>query len=168
MSKQFPHPFGDMAKRYRKLRRELPMIASKIAENEFRQNFRRQGYRDAGGKVTPWAKRKDGSDAGRAVLVKTGRLRRETKAAPTFGHARVLNRTPYAAIHNRGGKIKGRQRVWATGLRTGKTRLRSNPEGAPAAMPARPFMITTPPLLKAIREEISNSLREVFEQSKSE
>lgn len=168
MSKQFPHPFSDLAKRFRAYHRTLPRVVSVMAQEHFRQNFRRQGALTGnGGSLEKWAPRKDGSDKGRAVLVKTGRLRRSLRTKPSGSTARVVNDAPYARIHNRGGLLKGEARTWSTNLRTGLTRLRSG-SGTPAKMPARPFMVMTDPLEKAIRKEVSQGLEEVFNGAKSQ
>ena len=156
-----------MASRFRKYRKELPAIASGLAVLEFKGNFKRGGYRTGGGTVEQWRPRQMDKGAKRAILIKTGRLRSAIKAAPTYTHARVVNATPYAAIHNRGGDIKGHARVWATGVKSKLTRLRSNPQGPKATMPARPFMITTKPLLDDISAEILEGLETVFKGAKS-
>lgn len=155
-SKQFPHPWGEVARRYRAYRRDLPRIASQIALNEFNANFRRQGYLDDSGQLVRWQPRQSDKDKGRAILVKTGRLRRAMRAAPTYEYARVVNDTPYAAIHNRGGRIRGQHRAYATNLRSGLAKLRRS--GNPAQMPARPFMKTNAPLLRKIGGRILKDL----------
>jgi phage gpG-like protein len=166
MSKQFPSPFSDMASRFRAYRRELPRIASKLAENHFRANFRRQGaFTGSGGSLEKWEPRRSGKDKGRAILVKSGRLRRALRSAPNFKYARVINNTPYAAIHNRGGALKGQAAAWSTNLRSGLIRRRQS--NTPAAMPARPFMVTTEPLAKEISAEILAGLEDVFKGAKS-
>jgi phage gpG-like protein len=159
-SGKLPSPFSGMAKRYRAYVATLPRIASVLAETEFKGNFRRQGARTGnGGAVEKWQPRQK-KDEGRAILVKTGRLRRAVRAAAQRKYARVVNDTPYAAIHNRGGNIKGQARAWSTNLRSGLARLRQG--NTPAKMPARPFMVTTEPLLKEISDEILAGLQEVF------
>lgn len=169
MSRSFPHPFSDMARRFRRFQRELPSRVSDIAVDHFRKNFQYQGLRVGPGSTEKWEPRKDNTKgAGRAILVKTGRLRRSLKPRPTHDTARVVASAPYAAIHNRGGRIRGRERAWATSLRSGRTALRHNPGGAPATMPARPFMRTTILLERHVRMLVSKGLREVFETSKSE
>lgn len=161
MSNRLPNPFSGIAKRYRAYVATLPRIASKLAENEFKGNFRRQGARTGGGgQVVKWQPRQSGKDKGRAILVKTGALRRAVRAAPQRHYARVVNDRPYAAIHNRGGALKGQARAWASNVRSGLARLRQS--NTPAAMPARPFMVTTDPLMKAISDEILAGLEEVF------
>lgn len=168
MSKQFPHPFSDLAKRFRAYHRTLPRVVSVMAQEHFRRNFRKQGaYTGNGGALEKWAPRKDGSDRGRAILVKTGRLRRSLRTMPKGSTARVVNDAPYAAIHNRGGVLKGEARTWSTNLRTGLMRLRSA-SGTPARMPARPFMVMTKPLEEEIRKEVSQGLEEVFKGAVSQ
>ncbi|MEO8589422.1 MAG: phage virion morphogenesis protein [Flavobacteriales bacterium] len=164
MSKQFPHPFSGMAGRYRRFRRDLPRIASVMALNEFKGNFRRQGFRTRAGNVEKWAPRKRLAN-GRAILIQTGRLRRALKAAPTYQFARVVNNTPYAAIHNRGGRIKGEMQALSSNLRSKMARMR--PSGQPAMMPARPYMMGTKPLVDDISKEILTGLGEVFNGGKS-
>ena len=167
MSKQFPHPFSDLAKRFRAYHRTLPRVVSVLAQEHFRRNFRKQGaHTGNGGALEKWAPRKDGSDRGRAILVKTGRLRRSLRTKPTGSTARVVNDAPYAAIHNRGGPIRGQMRTWSTNMRTGLTRLRAS--HTPAKMPARPFMVMDPKLEEAIRKEVSLGLEEVFNGAKSQ
>lgn len=163
MSSQFPHPFGELAARYRTLRRALPRQVSAIAAQEFRANFRRQGLRTKGETVEKWQPRQVNKGARRSILVKTGALRRSIKAAPTYNEARVVNNMPYAAIHNRGGRIKGQRRAYATNLKSGLNRLRQS--NSPAEMPARPFMVTTPALLDDVSAHILKRLEGVFKPS---
>jgi len=165
MSKQFPHPFSAMAARYRVYRRQLPRKVSAMAAQEFRANFRRQGLRTKGSTVEQWEPRQENKGAKRAILVKTGRLRRAIKAAPTYDEARVVNNTPYAAIHNRGGKIKGQKSAFATNVKSKVTKRR--PSGAPAMMPARPFMVTTDALMDDVSEAIMKGLEGVFKSGSS-
>src|ERR1041384_6338028 len=98
MSKQFPHPFGKLAKLYREMRRKLPAEVSNIALNEFKENFRRQGYRNKGGVLIPWrsTKKKKNTFAGgsKGVLIKSGRLKRSLRAMPDYNTARVVTNVP--------------------------------------------------------------------------
>jgi phage gpG-like protein len=168
MSKQFPHPFKDMAARFRAYRKALPKVASGMAKKHFEDNFRKQGaYTGSGGTLEKWEPRKDNRrSAGRAILVKTGRLRRGLRTAPSYNHARVVNNVPYAAIHNRGGALKGQARAWSTNLRSGLLRRRQS--NTPASMPARPFMVGTEPLYNEISEEVMLGLEEVFKGASSQ
>lgn len=166
MSSRYPHPWGVVASRYRKLRRELPTIVSNMARNEFQDNFGREGvggYRTAAG-FQAWTPRKapprNRRDASRSVLVKSARLRRGLRIAPDYQHARVINRVPYAPIHNDGGKIRGRARVVARSRRTGKLTWRRT--ASPATMPARPFMEPSPQLMADIEKELFTEIDRLF------
>lgn len=172
MSKQFPHPFGAMAKEFRAYRKHLPAKVSKIAMEEFDKNFQAQGLRVSKSTVEKWKPRqrpdrgRKGRELGRrAILIKTGELRGSMRLTPTYDYASVSNATPYARIHNRGGRIKGQMRAYATNLRSGLTRLRQS--GNPAMMPARPFMVTTPLLLEVIGDAVLKDLGDIFNKAPS-
>lgn len=84
----------------------LPLILSNHAVNWSLENFRRQGYQGDNG-LEAWPPRRSKKDAGRALLVKTGRLRRSIQVIQVngtwgFGSLGV----PYAGIHNYGGVIR--------------------------------------------------------------
>lgn len=108
----FPHPFSELARRYRELRKKLPKQISVIAAGHFKDNFRRQGYLELGS-VVPWPKRKKKQKGSRrAILVKSGRLRRGIRAEGfNYTYAKVINGVPYAAAHNTGMVINGRANV---------------------------------------------------------
>ena len=172
MSKQFPHPFGDLAAKYRAYRKKLPAVASAIALSQFKDNFKAQGLVVAPGKVEKWAPRKAvQKGAARAILVKSGRLRRSMRAAPNYQYARVVSSAPYASIHNDGGPLRGYARSDATNIKSRLTKLRSNKPvggvgGVRATMPARPFMKTTPMLLDAITAYNTEQLTQLFSTAK--
>lgn len=182
--RSFPNPFGELQRRYGQLKATLPAIVSNIAVNEFKENFRRQGYRDDSGAVVPWKKRKSKIDAGRGILTKSGRLRRSLRSAPRPGEARVVTNVPYAKIHNEGfngmesvrahkrfsykkQKVKtgkktkaGKDRMKTVRVRNKVIRVRAHKRRM--RMPARPFMITTKPLMDQIDARITNELQNLF------
>lgn len=173
MSKQFPHPFGDLAKRTRQLVKRMPAMASGIAKDEFNRNFQAEGLRVTEGETQKWKQRQrqDRNRRGyiksqRAILKKSGKLQRAMIPAPVPGMAVVKNDMAYARIHNRGGRIRGQMRAWATNRRSGLTRLR--PSGSPAMMPARPFMVTTPILLNHIGKAVMGELDTIWNNAKSQ
>lgn len=174
MSRQFPHPFGDLAAKYRAYRKKLPAIASAIAVGQFKDNFKKQGLVVANGQVQKWrARQRPDKGAKRAILIKTGRLRRSLLAQPTYEYARVVNSAPYAGIHNQGGRIRGYKRNYGSNIRSRRTSLRRDAPvdgigGTFATMPARPFMVTTPRLLDAITEYNKEQLGQLFNTAKSE
>jgi phage gpG-like protein len=184
-SNQFPHPFGQLAKDYRALRRKLPAQASAIAESEFKENFKRQGYRSDTGSIIKWKARKNkGKGSIRAVLILSGRLRRSIRSRPTFDMARVVSDVPYAAAHNEGVSktviVKGHQRTATrrVRIRGSYTRMGKKTRSKNMAMrgtthkvkshrrkmniPARPYMITTKPLLDDIERHIHKELDKIW------
>lgn len=88
-----------------KFRRDAPRVAGNIARDFFKQSFRRQGFIEDNS-VQKWPNRKGQQDKKkRAVLVKTGRLRRSIRIV-RIGEGYVTVGTsgvPYAQIHNEGG-----------------------------------------------------------------
>lgn len=157
----FAKRMAEMRKQITYLQHSLPRIASQVAQKEFEANFQAQGLRVSEGQVQKWQPRQREArtaaarnNARRSILVKTGELRRNFQMKPQVGMARVINDTPYARIHNRGGRIKGQMRAYATNRKSGKTRLR--PSGSPAYMPARPFMVQTP----LLRQQVNQALHE--------
>lgn len=157
----FAKRMAEMRKQINFLQHSLPAIASQVAAKEFEQNFQAQGLRVSEGQVQKWKPRQradrtaaERNNARRSILVKSGELRGHIRTQPTVGMAHVYTKTPYARIHNRGGRIKGQMRAYATNRKSGKTRLR--PSGSPAYMPARPFMVQTP----LLRQKINQALHE--------
>ncbi len=110
MADKYPHPWGKVAQDYRRFRIKLPDAVAIIAVNEFKENFRREGYRDDRGKVVKWAKRKrykNKRDKSRGVLTKTARLKRGFRKKSSYNEARVVNNTIYASTHHFGDKERG-------------------------------------------------------------
>ncbi len=87
---------------YDKGRALLPKQLGNIAVSHFKDSWRKQGFEDSFIKL--WQKRKNNTDAGRATLVKSGRLRRSFTSEPTFNRVTVINDTPYGVYHNYGTK----------------------------------------------------------------
>ncbi len=161
----FPHPIGRLSKLYRELRRRLPVTVSALALNEFKGNFRKQGYNESGESITKWEKRKNDTekDKGRALLIKSGRLRRSLRTNPTADSARVTTNVPYAAIHNEGGKISKTVTVKAH-LRK-RIVVKSHQRKMNTEIPARPFMITTDSLTSKINKHIEDGITKIFNQA---
>lgn len=179
MGKQFTHPFNEIRKRYSRLKPKLPALASNLAVNEFKGNFRRGGYRISTGIVRRWKPRKNKGkrNTGRAILVQSGRLKRSLRAAPIGTYARVLTNVPYAKAHNEGatgrvniqGHTRGRYgKVRAKRNGKNKTLTRRNgssyvrPHKRKQNLPKRPFMITTSPLLRDINKMVDRELNKII------
>jgi phage gpG-like protein len=161
MNKKFSHPFSELASKYRQMRRTLPKEVSDIAVDEFKHNFRIGGYRGNAG-VTFWKPRANSKySRGRGVLIKSGRLRRGTRAAPTYDSARVVNDVPYAKAHNEG--FKGRVRVKAFVRRKGKKVQRVRAHSREMNIPARPHMVSGQPLLNNIDKHITSRITTLWD-----
>lgn len=106
--------FGEIAQKIKLI--DLSLDLANTAKNEFLNNFRTQSFN---GKA--WQKRKSTKDAGRNLLVKSGRLRRDVSNSVSTGHKNsnlsytlVVN-NPYAAFNNEGtNKMPQRQFVGMT------------------------------------------------------
>lgn len=82
--------------------RQLPARVAVVAENFSKQRFREQGWK--GVALEPWKKRKRDKprDNGRAILVKSGALRRSIKARASGMNVIISSDSPYAEAHNEG------------------------------------------------------------------
>jgi phage gpG-like protein len=96
-------------KRIKKALQSSLNSAGVLAVNHFKQSFRDGGFTD--NTFVAWKKRKDKSkkSQGRAILVKSGDLRRSIKATKkNYNNLTLVISTsgvPYAQIHNEGGQI---------------------------------------------------------------
>lgn len=90
----------DLAKLYKALPARVAVLAKRFVD----KNFRLQAWQ--GSSLQAWAQRKATEEgARRALLIKSGRLRRATTSTAGTGYALLRNNTPYAEIHNEGGLI---------------------------------------------------------------
>lgn len=91
--------------------RKLPAKVAVTVENFTAERFRAQNWLDRAAK--PWQPRKADKkkDKGRAILVKTGQLRRSIKARARGMNVTIGSDMPYAQIHNEGGTVTGTQNV---------------------------------------------------------
>lgn len=88
-----------------KMKSTLPTVLGNRIKNFTLEAFRKQGFTDSG--FTKWKPRKKNKDAGRAILVKTGKLRRSIKVSRANWTRVVVGSygVAYAQIHNEGGEI---------------------------------------------------------------
>ncbi|MEL6803526.1 MAG: phage virion morphogenesis protein [Bacteroidota bacterium] len=101
-------PFNQFKKSYGKWRAQTwPAVVEAICVNFFQKSFDRQGFLDKS--LERWPARKDGSDPGRAILIKRGYLRRSIRGKSRTPSAVTIKagdlNSPYASIHNEGGTI---------------------------------------------------------------
>lgn len=99
------HDFPDYARfkiRLQEVADTLPTWAGNAALNFYKDSFRRQGYINTG--FTRWTARRS-PDKGRAILVKTGALRRSLRLRVGPDWIEISTDSPYAKAHNEGGTI---------------------------------------------------------------
>jgi phage gpG-like protein len=164
MANKFPHPFHDLEKKLKTYKSKLPMKVSGIAEKDFKDNFTRQGVRGKSGNIIKWKKRKNESEKrkGRAILIKSGRLRRGNKKRPDATHARVINDVPYAEAHNEGSKETVNVKAFTRRSKLSKKPSEVKAHSCKNNLDARPFMVTTEPLLDEINKQTGNDVDEIF------
>jgi phage gpG-like protein len=119
MAKKDKFDLDGVIKRLEQTKSELPKIFANDAQTFFEKSFKRQGWTDES--FTHWKPRKKskkGRDRTRAILVKSGFLRRNFSIkSATFTNITISNSTPYAAIHNEGGVIHKKSRTFDLGFR---------------------------------------------------
>lgn len=98
---------------FRQFKDAFPRYVGNIAVNFYKDSFRRQGFINQGGlERWPGRKGKGKNKLKRAILVKSGRLRRSPRIIRTgLGYVVVGSDVPYARIHNEGGRIQATQKV---------------------------------------------------------
>lgn len=164
------HKFNRIVSEYIKFRDDLPKVLGQEAVNFAKDNFRKQGFQDAG--IDKWKPRSAGSprNKGRAILVDTGRLKRSVAVLRiTRSEAWIGSDTTYARIHNEGGRIQATQNVRAH-TRTNRTgassRVRAHTRKIDITMPRRRFIGSSIELRrrfqKTVREKLLKALKRGF------
>lgn len=107
MAKQNKFNMKEVEQKWRKALENAMVEVGNTAKNHFVLNFRKQGFDDK--VVEKWKPRKKADKrAGRAILVKTGDLRRSIIRHPENRKAlsvKISTDLAYAKIHNEGGVI---------------------------------------------------------------
>lgn len=95
--------FRLLQERYNAMILTLPVKAGAVMVSFSKQRFREQAWADNA--TEPWKRRRSTGkrDAGRALLIKTGRLRRSIRVVRYGNHSVTIGSdVPYAAAHNNG------------------------------------------------------------------
>jgi phage gpG-like protein len=95
--------FDKVLKNMEQLKKEIPPVLANQAQTFFTRSFDNQGFTD--GSLSKWAERKYGKDAGRNILVKSGRLKRAVSSSireANWNIIRLIVDVPYAEYHNEG------------------------------------------------------------------
>jgi phage gpG-like protein len=139
--------FKEFQKQARLIIKGLPKMMGKLTLLETSDNFRRQGYEDEEGQAHDWAPRKKGkgrkrNDGGRdrrfkqrAILVKTGRLRRSPRIVSTTAQSVTI----------------GTDVPYAEALQEGTSR-----------MPARPFIVVSKSLREKILKKAAADITKLL------
>lgn len=130
MSNKNAHILKEAREKAKKEIKGMVTIMGNDALNHFEASFRNQGFTDES--LVKWKPRKrtERSRGGfRAILTKTGRLRRSLRRFKIGQYAiRIATNVPYATIHNEGGVIEKEARKGVTNLkisRDGRSRFAS-------------------------------------------
>ncbi len=155
--------------------KHLPRAAGNIAVNFFKDRFRRKGWHDTHFEKWPERKRVDPrrKRAGRrAVLVKTGRLRRSIRVSRlSFKSFTISTDVPYAPAHNEGLTIdhpggtayffKKGKIVWVSNKAAKNKRFkRTKPHKIP--IPKRKFIGRSKLLDDRITKLITKSIEDII------
>jgi phage gpG-like protein len=171
-----------ISQRYRAMRKLLiPKVAAlmlKFTDDRFRE----QGWKDT--TLQPWQKRKNNVDPGRAILIKSGVLRRGNRIVSTTDHSVTMgNDVPYAKANNdgfhgsvtvkahtrkafakskevRGVTKKGKPRMQTVLKPIGDIQVRSFTRNM--NIPQRRFMGESQALRKNIRDLITDEVKSCF------
>lgn len=142
--------------------RQVPNRAATIAVAFSKDRFREQAWVDV--RTERWQKRRErGRQArknqGRAILVKSGRLKRSVRKIRVGSNVAVIGTdVPYAAIHNYGGKITTRK---ARGQRVRSSDDKPAPN---ATMPRRQFLGESQVLARRIERDMASQVLKVLRE----
>lgn len=105
-----------LAQELKQLQRDAPRYIGDLAVNHFNENFQREGFVDD--TLQPWPPREKDKDEGRAILFKTGQLRKSIRVVRKSSQEVVIGSDiKYAKVHNEGGiiQVKAHMRKSKTG-----------------------------------------------------
>ncbi len=158
-----------ITERYQAMRQQLMTKIGALMLEFTEQRFREQGW--AGTVMQPWQARKNNTDPGRAILIKSGALRRSVYVvAKTEDNVTIGSDLPYAKIHNEGGDIKhyARSEVFVRNRKEGRFVKGTTPGHGFSygennmQMPQRRFMGDSPYLRLQIRRLITLEINKCF------
>ena len=118
-----------------KLKRSLPIKLANSTQNFFVDSWRKQGWDDGGLKAWKPRMKETKKTMGRAILVRSGKLRRavgQSIRSATFDKIQLVVALPYAKVHNDGGTVTVQEHSRATFTKTTTSQfigLRQNKKG---------------------------------------
>lgn len=160
-------------------------IMGNDALNHFKSSFTNQGFTDEG--LSKWkprkrSKRRGKSDSSRAILVKSGTLKRSLIKESTGLHSvKITTNVPYAIFHNEGGvmyrkpfkrtatrsvRIRGAYRSLGDERGRGKKvkimGKRHNVSATSYKLPKRQFVGHSRKLIDNLRNKLNNKIKDAF------
>ncbi len=149
---------------YMQFQRQVGTIAGTVAVNWFKGSFAAQGFRQGGGQVDRWKARNPHAkrNAGRNILVDSGRLRRSIRIVGKGpGWAVVGTDVPYADAHNSGLHRTGKVTLKTFMRRSTKGRMHrvaGHTRNANTNIPRRQFLGNSEGLNAGIAAELAKRL----------
>lgn len=163
MAKNKTPDFRLLEKEYKRFYARIPAIAGAKAVRFFKENFNRQAWVDRDRRER-WKPRRH-KDSGRAILVKSGRLKRSIRVvAKGRGYVLVGTNVPYAQIHNEGGAIRKRVKVRAhkRNTRRGLQQVASHSRAMNVEIPKRQFIGESTNVIESVEKELLKHLEDIF------
>jgi phage gpG-like protein len=176
MPKQGDFGFKKLIADWETVKKTLPIEVGDEAVSHFQSNFPEQGFDGQ-----RWKPRKNDKTPGRAILTKSGRLKRSIRRKlATFAKIVISTDVPYAKIHNEGGTInhpggsktlsfvsKGKsKRFGKTSTEKQRSRITLQSKSTTAAyqikMPKRQFMGDSKKLNEKVLKVITNRVGKLF------
>ncbi len=194
-------PFDEFLTRFRDFKQNVfPRQVGRLALATFDENFANGGFTD---KIfIRWKPRKGdtenrgrqlgdgGRQSGRAILIKSGRLRRSLRiASASAGQVRLVagnQDVPYAGIHNEGGTITGTASVSAHSRRlfesdevskpgakkakyvkihTGTVQVKAHTRKMNTHIPRRQFMGNSQKLMERVDRKFFDGMNQLWQAS---
>ncbi len=179
----YAYSWRDLRHRLDRVRIRLPQAMADAARNFFVDSFKRQGWYE-GRILKKWKPRKKNTDRKRAILVKSGRLRRSIRIRrATFRRITIAAEAPYAAAHNFGvdetvtvrahtrrtyGRVQekyttssGKERTRTKRVETGSHTVRSHTRHM--QLPQRQFMGDSQMLDQKLDRIVERAVEEIFD-----
>lgn len=166
------NPISEKLAELVKVYKTLPRKIAVTAVNFSKENFKRQGWLDNG--LQKWVLRKKRGARktdNRAVLVKSGRLRRSIRATSVTDSQIIIGTdVPYAQIHNEGGTGEVTQNVGAhtrkehsrSGRKVQAATVRAYTRKRKLNVPKRQFMGPSQALNKRVERLIKKEFDDVL------
>lgn len=168
MNNPIAEKLAELAKVYKTLPRKIAVTAVNFSK----ENFKRQGWLDNG--LQRWAPRKKRGSRrtdNRAILVKSGRLRRSIRATSVTDEQIIIGTdVPYAQVHNEGGTGEVTQNIGAhtrkehtrSGRKVQATTVRAHTRKRKLNIPKRQFMGPSQALNKRVERLIKKEFDTVL------